>query len=84
MLATIQRFEATKMLFSTTDGYIGLGPKNSRGGDVVVIILGAGVPFILRPTNQGVYRLVGECYVHGIMDGEFGAGCPPVADFLLE
>ncbi|OCL05183.1 hypothetical protein AOQ84DRAFT_299424, partial [Glonium stellatum] len=38
-------------------------------GDVVCILFGADVPFILRKTETG-YRLVGESYVHGIMYGE--------------
>jgi hypothetical protein len=28
------------------------------------------VPFILREDKDGFFMLVGECYVHGIMDGE--------------
>ena len=39
-------------------------------GDELVIIRGVIVPFLLRKGD--VYRtLVGEAFVHGIMDGEF-------------
>ena len=57
--------------FSTTrEGYIGLAPSRTRAGDVVCVIKGANVPFILRPRGENKYILVGECYFHGIMHGE--------------
>ncbi|EOD43764.1 putative ankyrin and het domain-containing protein [Neofusicoccum parvum UCRNP2] len=31
---------------------------------------GADVPFVLREAGDGCWRVVGEAYVHGIMDGE--------------
>ena len=37
-----------------------------------MFLMGAQCPFILRP-NAGLkskYRLVGGCYIHGIMNGE--------------
>jgi hypothetical protein len=55
--------------FRTQQGYIGLGPHIARHGDIVCVLLGAHVPFILRPVGDQ-YQLLGECYVHGIMDGE--------------
>ena len=40
-------------------------------GDVVCVILGCMTPMILRRvTPQGTFRVVGECYIYGIMDGE--------------
>jgi hypothetical protein len=30
----------------------------------------AQTPFMLRKEGEGEYRLIGECYVHGIMHGE--------------
>jgi hypothetical protein len=53
----------------TKTGYIGVGPKLTRAGDHVVVLYGGRTPFVLRP-HQNEYRLVGECYVHGVMDGE--------------
>ncbi|KAJ9643033.1 hypothetical protein H2201_004835 [Coniosporium apollinis] len=54
-------------------GYVGLCPKSARKGDVIAVLPGGMVPFILRPLNDSqptYYTLVGESYVHGIMDGE--------------
>lgn len=55
---------------STKHKRIGLVPHTIKSGDLVAIIIGADVPFVLRPTNTGRYELVGDCYIHGVMDGE--------------
>jgi hypothetical protein len=47
-----------------------LGLDDVCEGDLIVIFLGAQVPFVVREVASDVYILVGECYVHGIMDGE--------------
>ncbi|KAF2140805.1 uncharacterized protein K452DRAFT_288228 [Aplosporella prunicola CBS 121167] len=59
-----------RRFFVTEKGYYGIGPEVSREGDKVSILFGAKVPFVLRPQMTGYYRLSGECYIHGIMDGE--------------
>jgi hypothetical protein len=56
---------------------------DAESGDVVVLLRGGAVPFILRPVinndlgekgdvihKGGAWRLIGTAYVHGIMDGE--------------
>ena len=53
----------------TEDGYMGLVPNGGRLGDRVGIILGCDVPFVLRQVGNE-WKLVGECYFHGLMDGE--------------
>ena len=56
-------------MFTTQDEYIGLGPKGMRSGDLIALFEGARVPYVIREDDEG-YKLVGECYVHGIMSGE--------------
>lgn len=60
--------------FVTDTGLSGLGPFSAEPGDVVAIIPGGTVPYILRehsdPSFKDCYIFVGECYVHSIMDGE--------------
>lgn len=56
--------------FITETGYIGCG-EDLAMGDVVAILYGSEVPFVLRKQTAGTYRLVGEVYVEGIMEGEF-------------
>ncbi len=50
-------------------------PSGAKRGDVVVVFKGARVPYLLlRPIAASAgntkYTLVGEAYVHGIMQGE--------------
>jgi hypothetical protein len=53
----------------TTKGRYVLGPAALEAGDVVCVLFGSKVPFCLRPMGRR-YLLVGECYVHGLMNGE--------------
>lgn len=61
---------ASKRLIATIRGYVGAVPISTRPGDLVSLLPGARVPFILRARSDGRFRLVGEAYVHGIMQGE--------------
>jgi hypothetical protein len=54
---------------STKRGYLGQVPKKAMVGDVICVIAGAAVPFTVRPNDSG-YNLVGQCYLHGYMEGE--------------
>ncbi|KAE9375893.1 HET-domain-containing protein [Stipitochalara longipes BDJ] len=53
----------------TENGYMGLAPLDAESGDIVFIIPGVSVPFVLREEDGG-FRLIGECYVQNVMDGE--------------
>ncbi|KAE9376426.1 hypothetical protein N431DRAFT_452846 [Stipitochalara longipes BDJ] len=55
--------------FITTNGHMGIGSTKLQVGDSVYALMGGEVLFILR-SNGDYYRLVGECYVHGLMNGE--------------
>jgi hypothetical protein len=46
-----------------------LVPEGAQIGDVVAILLGFPLPFVLRRHGED-WRIVGCCYVHGVMDGE--------------
>jgi hypothetical protein len=59
-----------RLPFITKKGHLVLGPEYVKRGDFVALIKGSQVPFILRRQSDGQYRLVGEAYVDGIMDGE--------------
>jgi hypothetical protein len=64
----------------TETRYIGCVPPLAMVGDIVYLVQGAQVPFVLRDVKgEGAdvgrfgaerYQLVGEAYVHGVMDGE--------------
>lgn len=61
--------------FITKSGYIGIGPPYTSPGDQVWVFKGGNVPFVMRDASaegkdQPQLTLVGDAYVHGIMDGE--------------
>jgi hypothetical protein len=58
-----------RRLIRTQNGYIGLAPRLVRQGDSISLMKGAKIPFILRPSGRN-WKLMGECYIHGIMHGE--------------
>ncbi|KAG7284472.1 hypothetical protein NEMBOFW57_010846 [Staphylotrichum longicolle] len=74
-----------KDLFVTERGYIGLGHENCAAGDVVCVFLGGEVPYIVRsaPAGGHGFTFLGECYVHGVMDGEAMDGKAALEQFTL-
>ncbi|KAF4564790.1 hypothetical protein EYR40_010961 [Pleurotus pulmonarius] len=67
---------ANRAFVMTKHGMMGLAPVHARPGDVICILRGGQTPFVLRPKGgngdgEKVWELVGDCYVHGIMDGSF-------------
>ena len=60
-----------KAMMITDSGRLVSGPIASQAEDKICIIAGARVPFVLRRTDDGnAYRLVGECFVYGLTNGE--------------
>jgi hypothetical protein len=89
-----------RRFFTTKKGYFGFGPEECEGGDLVAVMAGGKVPYIIRPVyrlkkfckivqylfqdgkvwsraravvrlwKQSCYIILGDSYVHGIMDGE--------------
>ena len=51
------------------DGRAGWVPATAEVGDRIAIFLGATVPILLRPRGNG-YIVLGEAYVHEMMDGQ--------------
>jgi len=59
-----------RVMISTTTGFLGLAPHGSEEGDMIFVVLGVHVPFVLRPLSDGTFHLIGEAYMQGIMHGE--------------
>jgi Heterokaryon incompatibility protein (HET) len=64
--------KATNRRFFRTDkGYFGLGPDVVIVGGRCCVLLGSHVPHLLyQMPDSGRYILLGEAYIHGLMDGE--------------
>jgi hypothetical protein len=56
----------------TQKGHLAAVPRGARSGDHVSVFVGSHIPFVTRGTPES--RLIGECYVHGIMRGELIGG----------
>lgn len=54
----------------TNKGHLVLSSEHVNQGDVIALIRGAQIPFILRHQSSGKYQIISEAYVDGIMDGE--------------
>jgi hypothetical protein len=65
----LTQFALGRRFFITRNGYFGLGPQAARQGDRIVVLLGVDVPLVLRRLDK-THHVVGEAYVHGIMNGE--------------
>jgi hypothetical protein len=66
-----------RRLMTTTNGYLGWAPDNiygsdedqTRKDDLICIIFGCSNPIVIRPYGK-LFKVVGEAYVHGLMEGE--------------
>ncbi|PGH11902.1 hypothetical protein AJ79_04594 [Helicocarpus griseus UAMH5409] len=79
-LRELRRTLYNRAFFTTKKGYMGIGPKGKtrvKVGDTVAVLGGGFTPFVLREVDgggdggKGCYTLVGETYIHGMMEGEF-------------
>ncbi|KAF2108930.1 heterokaryon incompatibility protein-domain-containing protein [Lophiotrema nucula] len=59
-----------RTLYGTASGRVGLGPPYTQQGDMVCVLFGGSVPYLLHDRKNGSHSFVGETYVHGIMRGE--------------
>lgn len=55
--------------FISKQGFVGICPEDVLPGDQIVVFCGAEMPYILRTNVEGKSILIGDAYVHGIMDG---------------
>ncbi|CBX96676.1 hypothetical protein LEMA_P109410.1 [Plenodomus lingam JN3] len=61
---------SNRRLVRSARGYLGLVPAQARVGDGIALVAGAGAPLVVRAVGAGRWELLGEGYVHGVMDGE--------------
>jgi serine/threonine protein kinase len=59
---------------NTDEKLVGVGPESMQLGDKIALLFGCAVPVILRKLepseNEAYFTLIGDCYVHGVMDGQ--------------
>jgi hypothetical protein len=65
------QYRSSRRAIFVSGAYLGIGPCDTEPGDLIFIILGSDVPYVLRRNSKNdKLQLIGEAYVHGIMDGE--------------
>jgi hypothetical protein len=75
----MRRMLRGRTLCTASNGLIGAFLSAARIGDQICVALGSKTPLLLRPVphQKDTYRLVGECYVAGLMNGEALLGSLP-------
>lgn len=68
-LRNVARATTGRKFAITHRSYAGLVPAATRPGDIISILSGFSVPFVLRKRGAQ-YKLIGDCYMHGMMQGE--------------
>jgi len=63
-------FTQKRRLFRTDQGFLGVGLDDLDVGDELWVLAGARTPSVLRKTESGNRKFMGEAYVHGMMRGE--------------
>jgi hypothetical protein len=61
------QFAVGRKFFRSKEGFIGWLPTAAEEGDVLCLFKNYWLPFVIRKGQDG-YTLIGEAYVHGVMD----------------
>ena len=72
MRSAQMRASTLRLLGLTQKLYLLMLPNTTVVGDTLWALAGGRALYVLRPVDQGMgqYRFIGECYAHGLMDGE--------------
>lgn len=68
-LSLARNFCHNRSFVATSNGRIGISPLGTQLGDLVAIIFGGGVPYMIRKHSDN-FLFVGESYIYGLMSGE--------------
>ncbi|KAI6086015.1 heterokaryon incompatibility protein-domain-containing protein [Hypoxylon rubiginosum] len=79
----VRRYASRRPFITTREGYFGLGPPDTKPGDVVYSILGCRSLMVLRPCTGNKFEVIGECYLHGMDPGMMILGPYPNAFKLV-
>jgi len=77
-LRDLARIAGWRRVVVTNTGFLGLAHHSVRKDDLICILHGSNVPMVLRMTTKAGnvlardvnYKMIGQAYVEGIMDGQ--------------
>lgn len=55
-----------RLLRTALTNMLGTGPEQAQAGDVIVLVDGVNVPYLLRRARDGKFELIGEVYIHDL------------------
>jgi hypothetical protein len=55
-----KRYERQRVVCITDEGHLALVPSWSQEGDIIKVLLGGSVPYVIRATAEGQHSLVGD------------------------
>lgn len=67
--ACTRRCYNRRFFVSSAERY-GWAVDGTKTDDIVAILYGCPILFLLRESGDGTYKILGDCYIHGLMDGE--------------
>lgn len=63
------RWAVDQRMARTKSGYLAIIPESSKVGDHIALLEGGKTPYVLRKVEEK-WKILGDCYVHGVMFGE--------------
>ena len=67
--SAVQEVHKGRRICVTKGRYMGITTYDTQKSDLLVLIEGSKMPFVLRSKSDD-FEIIGDCYIHGIMDGE--------------
>ncbi|KAH0434198.1 hypothetical protein CcaCcLH18_05522 [Colletotrichum camelliae] len=64
------KWNLSRRFFRSDAGRFGWCVDGTRPGDIVALFHGCDSVFTLREAENGRWRIIGDCYIHDLMDGE--------------
>lgn len=55
-----------RLLRTALTNMLGTGPEQAQAGDIIVLVDGVNVPYLLRRARDGKFELIGEVYIHDL------------------
>lgn len=72
--SSLEKWASKRRFCTTARGRLGFVPTEAGPGDLICILYGGELPYLLRLQGSNSYSVLGECYVDGIMHGEALSG----------
>ncbi|EXL40291.1 hypothetical protein FOCG_17179 [Fusarium oxysporum f. sp. radicis-lycopersici 26381] len=63
------RWAVDQRMARTKSGYLAIIPESSKVEDHIALLKGGKTPYVLRKVGEQ-WKILGDCYVHGVMFGE--------------